>query len=32
LTLGELATLWAKAHGAETVDEPVNQKELAKLL
>jgi hypothetical protein len=32
LTLGELATLWAKAHGVETVDEPVNQKELAKLL
>lgn len=32
LTLGELATLWAKAHGAETVDEPVDQKELAKLL
>lgn len=32
LTLGELATLWAKAHGAETVDEPVNQKELAMLL
>jgi hypothetical protein len=32
LTLGELAILWAKAHGAETVDEPVNQKELAKLL
>lgn len=32
LTLGELATLWAKAHGAETVDAPVNQKELAKLL
>lgn len=32
LTLGELATLWAKAHGAETVDEPVNQKELLKLL
>lgn len=32
LTLGELATLWAKAHGAEKVDEPVNQKELLKLL
>lgn len=32
LTLGELAVLWAKAHGAEIVDEPVNQKELAKLL
>lgn len=32
LTLGELATLWAKAHGTETVDEPVNQKELAMLL
>jgi ribosomal protein L12E/L44/L45/RPP1/RPP2 len=32
LTLGELATLWAKAHGAETVDGPVDQKELVKLL
>jgi hypothetical protein len=32
LTLGELATLWAEAHGVDTVDEPVNQKELAKLL
>jgi hypothetical protein len=32
LTLGELAVLWAKAHGAEIVDEPVNQKELVKLL
>lgn len=32
LTLGELATLWAKAHKVETVDEPVNQKELLKLL
>jgi hypothetical protein len=32
LTLGELATLWAKAHGAETIDEPVDQKELLKLL
>lgn len=32
LTLGELATLWAEAHGVETVDEPVNQKELAMLL
>lgn len=31
-TLGELATIWAKAHGAETVKEPVNQKELLKLL
>lgn len=32
LTLGELATLWAKAHGAETVNSPVNQKELMNLL
>ena len=32
LTLGELATLWAKAHGAKTVDEPVDQKALLKLL
>lgn len=32
LTLGELATLWAKAHKVETVDEPVNQKELLALL
>jgi hypothetical protein len=31
-TLGELATLWAKAHGVETVDAPVEQKELMKLL
>ena len=32
LTLGELATLWAKAHGAETLDKEVDQKELLKLL
>lgn len=32
LTLGELAKLWAKAHGVETVNEPVDQKELLKLL
>jgi hypothetical protein len=32
LTLGELATLWAKAHGVKTVDKPVNQKELMQLL
>lgn len=32
LTLGELATLWAKAHKVETIDWPVDQKELAKLL
>jgi hypothetical protein len=32
LTLGELAVLWAKAHGVDIVDEPVNQKELMKLL
>ena len=32
MTLGELATLWAKAHGVATVDAPVNQKELAMLL
>lgn len=32
LSLGELATLWAKAHGADTVDAPVDQKELMKLL
>lgn len=32
LTLGELATLWAEAHGVETVDEPVNKTELANLL
>jgi hypothetical protein len=31
LTMGELAKLWAKAHGAETVDSPVDQKELMKL-
>lgn len=32
LTLGELAVLWAKAHGAEIVDTPVDQNELSKLL
>lgn len=32
LTLGELATLWAKAHNVETVKEPVNQKQLMSLL
>lgn len=32
LSLGELATLWAKAHGVETVDKPVDQKELLNLL
>lgn len=32
LTLGELAVLWAKAHKAETVDAPVNQDELMKLI
>lgn len=32
LTLGELATLWAKAHGVDTVDSPVDQKELMNLL
>lgn len=31
-TLGELATLWAKAHGAETVEAPVEQDELLALL
>lgn len=32
LTLGDLAKLWAKAHGAETVDKPVNKKELLALI
>lgn len=32
LTLGQLAKLWAKAHGAETVNEPANKKELLALL
>lgn len=32
LTLGELAMLWAKAHGADTVEAPVNQKVLMSLL
>lgn len=32
LTLGELATLWASAHGVETVNEPVNKDELLGLL
>lgn len=32
LTLGELAKLWAKAHDAETVDAPVDQKALLNLL
>lgn len=32
LTLGELAKLWAKAHGAVTVDAPVDRDALLKLL
>lgn len=32
LTMGELATLWAQAHGVETVDEPVERDALLALL
>lgn len=32
LTMGELATLWAEAHGVETVDEPVERDALLALL
>lgn len=32
LTLGDLAELWARAHGAETVDEPVDRDQILGLL
>lgn len=32
LTMGELATMWAEAHGVETVDEPVERDTLLALL
>lgn len=32
LTLGDLAQLWARAHGAETVDQPVDRDQLLGLL
>ena len=32
LSMGELATLWAQAHGAETVDEPVDRDSVLALL